>query len=424
MSKKSASKLLPITNKIRKQRHLRAISTGMMLTLPFIIIGALFLLIANPPINADLVSPNTSNPLFRFLLDWKDFSTKYHSLLTTPYSMTLGLLGVISSFTISYSLARDYKMKTSMCTITSVILFLMLSSKVVDGNISSKLLGSEGLFLSIITSIVCVEITRLIEKIEPKVNIKGNEVLKAFITSTLPLILNIVVLYGINTIVEISFNISLGEGLLKVLTPNFSIDNSLIAFVLVLTFGNILWLLGFNGTSIVFTILFTIATSNTSLNKEMISNGTIANHYINLQLFKACILGGAGNTIGLCILMLKSRSNYIRSLGRLSLIPVVCGINEPLIYGGPISFNPILGIPFVITPIVTCVLTYAAQAVGLLGVSHVTDPSFAPFFVQLYFSTLDIRSIIFSILLVCISIFIYSPFFNAYEENMLKEEII
>ena len=53
--------LSPIGAKIGSQRHLNAISTGMMMTLPLIVVGSLFLIIANPPINPELVNPDNTN---------------------------------------------------------------------------------------------------------------------------------------------------------------------------------------------------------------------------------------------------------------------------------------------------------------------------------------------------------------------------
>ena len=47
--------LSPIGAKIGEQRHLKSISTGMMMTLPLIVIGSIFLIIANPPVNPELV---------------------------------------------------------------------------------------------------------------------------------------------------------------------------------------------------------------------------------------------------------------------------------------------------------------------------------------------------------------------------------
>ena len=183
-----------------------------------------------------------------------------------------------------------------------------------------------------------------------------------------------------------------------------------------------LWLFGVNGTSIIFPIVFSLGIANSGLNAELVSAGQAPTNLMNLQMFRIAIMGGAGNTIGLIILMMKSRSTHLKTLGRLSIVPGMCGINEPVIFGGPIVFNPILAIPFLITPIVSVSLTYFVQSIGLITPGYIVDPSFTPFFAQAYLSSLDWRNVVFVFLLIPISMIIYYPFFKIFEKKQLKEE--
>lgn len=86
--------LSPIGTKIGNQIHLKAISSGMMFGLPFIVVGSLFLIFANPPINMDLYDPQTANIFVRFLAAWKNFASANYELLTAPYNMTMGIFGL------------------------------------------------------------------------------------------------------------------------------------------------------------------------------------------------------------------------------------------------------------------------------------------------------------------------------------------
>jgi len=45
-------KLMPVAGKVANQRHLAAIKDGMVITLPFIIVGSVFLILGNLPIPA------------------------------------------------------------------------------------------------------------------------------------------------------------------------------------------------------------------------------------------------------------------------------------------------------------------------------------------------------------------------------------
>lgn len=143
---------------------------------------------------------------------------------------------------------------------------------------------------------------------------------------------------------------------------------------------------------------------------------------MNLQMSQIAVLGESGNSLALVILMMRSKVEKYRALGRLSFIPGLYSINEPIIFGTPICFNPILGIPFLIAPIINVVLTYVAQNLHWIGMGYIVDPSFTPFFFQAYISSMDWRNIVFECLLIVIGIFIYLPFFRVAEKNELAKQ--
>ena len=55
-------------------------------------------------------------------------------------------------------------------------------------------------------------------------------------------------------------------------------------------------------------------------------------HVMSLQMFRIAVLGGSGNSLALVILMMRSKVEKYRALGRLSFIPGLCSINEPIIF--------------------------------------------------------------------------------------------
>lgn len=120
--------------------------------------------------------------------------------------------------------------------------------------------------------------------------------------------------------------------------------------------------------------------------------------------------------------MMNSKSTHLKSLGRLWVVPEICGINEPIIFGSPIVFNPILAIPFIVTPIVTVCLGYLVQVMELITPGYLVDTSFTLFFDQACFSSMDWRIILFTFWLVLLSLVIYYPFFKVYEKNILDQE--
>ena len=416
--------LSPIGAKVGNQIHLKSISNGMMMTLPLIVVGSIFLIIASPPVNPDLINPETANIFMKFMLSWKEFAVNNYQTLTTPYNMTMGIVGMMSAFAIAYCLAGEYNMKAAISGLISTSMFLMICAPSVDGSIATNFLGADGLFIAIIIGLSSVEITRFVESRGWQFKFPDTvpPAVTAFVNSLLPLLLNIIVLYGINILIMSNIGVGIPEAIMKVLTPALSVVDNIWGYLAIITFGNVLWLLGVNGTSIIFPIVFALGIQNTGINADLVANGQDPSVVMNLQMFRLAILGGAGNTLGLTLLMMKSKSTHLKSLGRLGVVPGICGINEPIIFGGPIVFNPILAIPFIVTPIVTVGLGYLAQVMGLITPGYLVDPSFIPFFAQAYFSSMDWRNVLFVFGLVILSVIIYYPFFKVYEKNMLEQE--
>lgn len=83
----------PVASRIGEQRHLKAIRDGIVSLIPLLLMGSLFLIIAFPPIPAlaKMVEP-------------------YVASLCSVNNATMGLMGLMASFSIAYSLANSYKM--------------------------------------------------------------------------------------------------------------------------------------------------------------------------------------------------------------------------------------------------------------------------------------------------------------------------
>lgn len=426
--------LSPIGTKLGNQRHLQALSNGMMMTLPLLVIGSIFMMLNNPPINIATVDMSTSNIFIRFLINWKQWAMANGEWILAPYNMTFGMLGLMTSFGVSYSLAKSYKMNAAVSGIMTMSVFLLVCSSVVQvpvgesetiSAITSQYLSSDGLFVALILSFTCVEITRMVDKLGIKVKFPASvpSMVATFVNSLLPLFINIIIIYGINLILISTLGKAFPEAVMSLLTPAIDVGNNVWVFAGIIMFSNILWFLGINGSSVVFSIVFMIGLAGTGSNAEMVVKGLEPTNPMNLQLYRYAMLGGAGGTLGLIALMWKSKSAKLKSLSRISIVPGICSINEPITFGVPIAYNPIMAIPFILTPSICVVLGYYAQVLGFITPGYIADPSFIPFFIQGWMSGMDIRNVIFMFLCIGLSIIIYYPFFKTYEKVAIKQEI-
>ena len=413
--------LTPIGQKLGNEKHLQAISNGMLFGLPFLVIGSFFLIVANPPIVLDRYNPRTANIFMQWLAGWKYWAVAHYAQITIPYNMTMGIFGMICAFGIAYELSKSYRrLHPATDGMISLVTFLMVATTVDKNNkISLNNLGTNGLFVAIIIGLLAVEIDRGIEKSKLKIKLPASI---PPMVALVPLLANIFIFYGANLILVSLTHADFTTFIMKCLTPATFLANSLWGYILIVTLGNLLWLIGVNGSNVIFPIVFATGIAATGANAALVAKGLAPTHLMNLQMFRIAVLGGSGNSLALVILMMRSKVEKYRALGKLSIIPGICSINEPVIFGTPICFNPILGIPFLIAPIINIILTYIAESLHWIGMGYIVDPSFTPFFFQAYMSSMDWRNIIFEVILIIIGIFIYLPFFRVAEQNELRKQ--
>jgi len=122
--------------------------------------------------------------------------------------------------------------------------------------------------------------------------------------------------------------------------------------------------------------------------------------------------------------MLRSRAKSIKRVGRMTILTSLFGINEPLIFGLPIVFNPILAIPFILNGgIINTTLTFIAMKIGLVTIPwNFAGVIFAPAGIPAYILTQDWKAVVLVAILLVIDAAVYYPFFKAYERITMERE--
>lgn len=69
------------------------------------------------------------------------------------------------------------------------------------------------------------------------------------------------------------------------------------------------------------------------------------------------------------------------------MVPAIFNINEPLIFGLPVVYNPILALPFIIAPIVSASIAYWSIKLGFAAVSIIQTPWPTPIGLGAYIGT-------------------------------------
>ena len=399
--------------KLSEQRHLQAVRDGIIATLPLIIVGSFFLIIAFPPI------PQTWG-IYQFL-------SSNAAQILLPYRMTMYIMTLYACFGIGSSLSRSYKLDSLTGGILATMAFLLTIIPQVAEGIGFAMpmasLGGGGMFVGIVVSIFAVEAYRLCMKSKFKITMPEqvpSSVARSFEALT-PTAVIILIIGSITYFAGFDWH----GFVAKIMAPFVTAADSLPSVLVLVFLITLFWSFGIHGVSIIGTLARPLWLVLLEENSTAFAAGTEVANIAAEPFFQWFIwIGGSGCTIGLAILLaFRSKSAYGRALGKASVVPAIFNINEPLIFGAPIVLNPTLIIPFVITPMVCAVVAWFATSLGLVNEVVVNAPWTLPGPIGAYLATGgDWRAFVLSIILIVISLVIYYPFVNMYDKQQLALE--
>ena len=398
------NKLMPPLVKVANQRHLKAVRNGLVITLPIIIAGSIFMIIGNIPIDA-----------------WTDFLEPYTSMIDGATNVTFGIIALLAAAGIAYELCSQYKISAISGVALSIMAF-MITQLSDEFALNTDGFSSGGLFTAIISAIISVEIyhlcikrnwiVRLPKGVPPAV---GNSFV-ALISSAIVLVLF--------WIVRVPLHFNINEFFQTIFSPLVFALNTLPGIMCYTLLISLLWCAGVHGEMTLEGVASPIFLSLITANALAYQNGqpipnVVAEGFSSLFVN----IGGTGATFALVLLMLKSKSKTYKQLSKISLPAAVFEINEPVIFGFPIIMNPLMMIPFILVPLVLCVSTYLLMYFNIIGAVVIQVPwTMPPIIGPLMATGWDFRAAIWSAVEIVIAMLIYYPFFKIAEQQMLKDE--
>ncbi|MDR0926076.1 MAG: PTS cellobiose transporter subunit IIC [Hungatella sp.] len=421
MLSKLESILMPLAEKIGKNKYLIAIRDGFLLSMPLLIVGSFFLLIANFPI------PGWTNFWARF------FGENWDSYFSKPTDATFSIMAVLAVIGIGYSFSEQMKVdKLFGAAVSLVCWFLIMPYKILvnDTAVSGIPLGwvgSKGIFVGIIVAFLSVHIYAWVNKKGWIIKMPDGvppTVAKSF-SALIPAGISVLVFFILNIIFAMTPYENAFNFVFTILqTPLLKLGNTLPAMVIAYIFLHIFWFFGVNGGSVVGAVFNPILQTLSAENLAAFQAGQPLPNIISQQfqdLFAT--FGGCGSTLSLLIAMLFfCRSKRIKELGKLAFIPGLFGINEPIVFGLPILLNPMMLIPFMLVPTINIVISYFCMSIGLVPLcSGVAIPWTMPVILSGFLAT-GWQGAVLQLILLVLGVFIYMPFIKMMDKQYMEEE--
>ena len=385
MQKLMNEKIIPKIMAFINLKGIQAIKDGMVYSMPLLIVGSVFLIITNFPVQA--------------VVDVLE-ETGIKAVLEQANGATFNISAMIAVLGISYNYI--------------------------------KLEGQEPLSGAIIVGLIVGSVYCWFLKKDIRIKMPAGvpEGVSNAFSALIPGAVIVVGATVIHGICSMGFHTTAMELIYNVIqTPLQGMTDSIGGALLMCFLTPFLWFFGVHGSTIVGGIMTGILQANSLENQALIDQGielTVENggHIVTMQFFDQFInVTGAGLTIGLVIYMFfMAKSKQMKTLGRLEMVPALFNINEPVLFGLPIVMNPVLAFPFIAMPVISCILQYAALYTGLCPLYGATQvpwtcpPIISGFLIGGW------RTALLQLVIFIISFFVYLPFAKRVDKlNLVKE---
>ncbi len=176
--------------------------------------------------------------------------------------------------------------------------------------------------------------------------------------------------------------------------------------------SSLLWFFGIHGSNVLESVTEKFFTPALQTNLQLVAAGGEPTEILTKQFFDVFVLmGGCGTAVSLflAILFFSKQKSDLRLI-RMGAFPMIFNINEILTFGLPVILNGTFFIPFLLTPIVSYLISYFAMVTGIVPLV-ISDVNWTvPVVAGGYIATHSIRGILLQLLNIFVGVLIYRPF--------------
>lgn len=429
------TRITDVSQKMASEVHLRSLRDSFIITVPFLVLAGLFIMV---------------NYVF---LDPKGMMGKWFSseALLAARSIgdrilngTMSILALMLVVLIAWSIASKRKFAAPMIpAMVSLAAFLVLmpqqvlltpvngtTAVAVSGVISLGLTNAGGVFMAILTAIVATDLFLWVAKTRWLQIRMGDEV-PPMVTQSFQSMFSIILVVLAFALLAAGVKAGTGKEVHEIIqaliqAPLVHLTTNLPGFLVLTTLTNFLFSLGIHPSGIINPILEPPLLVAMQENMAAFARGDIPPHIIVLP-FRDLYghMGGTGTTLALLLaIFLRSKVSSHQKLGRTVLAPGLFNINEPVIFGFPVLYNPLIMIPFIIYPQINFVIAYFATQLGMVSKIVAFVPwSVPPLLSGWLGSGGDFRNVILQVALLALGVVIYLPFLMAYEKTIVEAKV-
>jgi len=409
--------LTPLALRLGEQRHLQAVRDGVVGALPLVLVGSVFLLLGQPPIP----------PLARWLESHPDLMGR----LLLPFVLTTGAVALFATFGVAASLARAYRLDPTSCGLLAVGALVVACQPVklapAPGAtpawvLPMSQLGTGGLFIGIALAFFAVETQRLF--VARKWVLRLPEGVPPAVSRSLSSLAPAAVVITLTWVVFHVLGVDVFALLGRAMTPvKGLVGNNLAGILLIVLIDSALWLLGIHAVALL-AVVHPLWLEMQISNAAAMAAGQPLPHIAPREFYIWFVwFGGSGAALLAPWFMLRARSAALRAVGKVAAVPALFNINEPLIFGAPVVMNPILAVPFILTPLLCSTTAWLAFHFHLVTRPYLAVPWTLPAPVGAFLCTgSDWRALVLLAVNLALAAALWLPAVRLYDARMLAQE--
>lgn len=387
MKDKLQNVLLSISSKVETNKYLGSIKEAFTMFVPFIIVGSF-----GSMLNILVSGANG-------LAQWVPWLSNLSPAFTAINFVTISCMSLPIAFLIGYKLAEKENLPQLESGLIGLLSYLAVCpntiSTVVEGlkdpvvvnGLGAGVIGAQGLFVSMIMSMVAVKFFGLLTNIDA-IKIKMPDSVPTGIARSFNILIPIFIIITAFSVGGCLFNTFTGNYLNVwiyniIQLPLQALANTT-GGILVLALANqLFWFLGIHGGMVIEGVRGPLSAAGLAENISAVQAGGVATNILTRGFWTSfVVVGGGGITLSLLIaIFIFSKREDHKSIAKFSLIPGICGINEPVVFGLPLVLNPIFAIPFILNSVIAAFIAVVATNIGFLTCGVLDCPPGLPVFV-------------------------------------------
>lgn len=372
MKDKLQNVLLSISSKVETNKYLGSIKEAFTMFVPFIIVGSF-----GSMLNILVSGANG-------LAQWVPWLSNLSPAFTAINFVTISCMSLPIAFLIGYKLAEKENLPQLESGLIGLLSYLAVCpntiSTVVEGlkdpvvvnGLGAGVIGAQGLFVSMIMSMVAVKFFGLLTNIDA-IKIKMPDSVPTGIARSFNILIPIFIIITAFSVGGCLFNTFTGNYLNVwiyniIQLPLQALANTT-GGILVLALANqLFWFLGIHGGMVIEGVRGPLSAAGLAENISAVQAGGVATNILTRGFWTSfVVVGGGGITLSLLIaIFIFSKREDHKSIAKFSLIPGICGINEPVVFGLPLVLNPIFAIPFILNSVIAAFIAVVATNIGFL----------------------------------------------------------